>query len=305
MMFKQKLIAAIVFTTSAANAQTNMLHRYKDPVFQEVTISKGLSYDTDTTARNKAHLFDLYQPENDHTALRPLIIWMHGGGFKFGSKNSKGIQIWSKTFAQRGYVCAAVNYRLSSRDPLFNFSELQKSCYYAVQDIRMAIDYFRQHYQQYRIDTTKIILAGNSAGAMIALQTAYSKNADLAKMAGINDTTSNQPGFVKVAGVINFWGAIFDLNWLKNTSVPIVSVLGSNDGVVPPTHKSAPLYGGEDIHKQAEALGIPNKLKVYEGYSHELEKHFNPFIPSGGNTQKRWLEAGEFAADFLYETIFK
>jgi dienelactone hydrolase len=228
---------------------------------------------------------------------------MHGGGFKFGTKEAKGIQIWCKSFAQRGYVCAAINYRLSKRNPLFHFNELQKNCYYAVRDAKMAVAYFKQHHSEYNIDPDKIILAGNSAGGVIALQAAYSTDAELAKMAGITDAVATDQGIFKVAGVINFWGAIFDLNWLKNTNVPIISVLGSKDNIVPPTHKSAPLYGGIDIHKQADTLHIPNDLKVFDGYSHELRKHFNPFFSSDVETQKRWLEAGQFTADFLYKIL--
>jgi hypothetical protein len=89
------------------------------------------------------------------------------------------------------------------------------------------------------------------------------------------------------------------------TRVPIVSALGSNDGLISPTHKSAPLYGGEDIHTTADSLHIPNKIKIFEGYSHELQKHFNPIFPVGSGTEQRWLEAGQFAADFLYNSLFK
>jgi hypothetical protein len=65
------------------------------------------------------------------------------------------------------------------------------------------------------------------------------------------------------------------------------------------------MYGGSDINKKADALGIPNTLKVFVGYSHELQKHFNPFFSGDEGTQKRWLEAGQFAADFLYPLLFK
>ena len=306
-MFKQSLLLLTIFCISlSAKAQTDSPVKFKDIIFADITVDKDLCYFPNASpAEKKSFLFDLYQPKDDHSAPRPLIIWMHGGGFKFGTKEAKGIKLWSKTFAQRGYVCAAINYRLSKKDPLFNFNELQKSCYHAVQDLKTAVEYFKQHHAGYNIDPDKIILAGNSAGGLIALQAAYSTDAGLAKMAGITDTGTNHPGVLKVAGVINFWGAIFDLNWLKNARVPIVSVLGSKDGIVPPTHKSAPLYGGVDIHEKANSLAIPNELKIFESYSHELQKHFNPFFSGGKGTQKRWLEAGQFAADFLYNSLFK
>ena len=306
-MLKNTLLLVIIICfTQKTQAQLAKQLRYKDTIFSNVTIDKDLSYNPVASHdERKAYLFDLYQPKDDHSAPRPLIIWMHGGGFKFGTKAAKGIRIWSKSFAKRGYVCAAINYGLSKKDPLFNFDELQKSCYNAVLDVKMAVEYFKLHHNEYNIDPEKIILAGNSAGGIIALQAAYSTNAELAKMAGLTDTTENGRHIYKVAGVINFWGAIFNLDWLKNTRVPIVSVLGSNDGIVPPTHKSAPLYGGIDINEKADKLGIPNKLKVFDGYSHELQKHFNPIFPSGKSTQKRWLEACQFAADFLYDNVIK
>ncbi len=300
------LCFCLICVTLSAKAQTVKPVKYKDIIFSDIAIDKDLSYAPDASPdKKKSFLFDLYQPTDDHSAPRPLIIWMHGGGFKFGSKDAKGIKLWSKTFAQRGYVCAAINYSLSKKDPLFNFSELQKSCFYAVQDVKTAIAYFKKHHADYNIDPDKIILAGNSAGGLTALQTAYSTNAQLAKIAGVNDSSTDQQGILKVAAVMNFWGAIFTLDWLKNTRVPIVSVLGSNDDIVSPTHKSAPLFGGVDIHKEADILRIPNELKIYEGYSHELDKHFNPLFTGGNATQKRWLEAGQFAADFLYITLFK
>jgi dienelactone hydrolase len=308
-MFKQSIaLLSIAFISISAFAQTAKCFRYKDIIYSDIRIDKELSYFPNVPKdEKKAYQFDLYQPNGDSTHNRPLIIWMHGGGFKFGTKEAKGIQLWSKTFAQRGYVCAAINYRLSKKNTLFHFDELLKASYYAVQDAKMAVEYFKKHHKEYNIDPDKIILAGNSAGGIIALQTAYASNAELARMAKLPDTVEGAKAreIFKVAGVINFWGAIFDLDWLKNTQVPIVSVLGSNDGVVPPTHKSAPLYGGIDIQTKANALKIPNELKIFDGYSHELQKHFNPIFPVSKSTHERWLEAGQYAADFLYDRLFK
>jgi acetyl esterase/lipase len=296
------LILAFTLPASAQNT------RYKDLIFKEVTVDKDLSYNLNAPADDKkAYLFDLYQPKDDQAQNRPLIIWMHGGGFKFGSKKAKGIKVWGTTFAQRGYVCVGLNYRLSKKNPLFHFSELQKASYYAVQDLKLALEYFRNNAKRFRIDPDKIILAGNSAGGMIALQAAYASNVELAKMVGIPDSvpSTKSPERVRVAAVVNYWGGIYDLNWLKNARVPIVDVYGSNDHIMAPTHKSAPLYGGQSIHEKADALHIPNALKVFDGYSHELQKHFNPIFGVSKGTERRWLEAGQFTADFLYDTVIK
>lgn len=299
----------LVFCLFARNMHAQSNQRYKDFVFNNIKVEKDLNYNLAAGDKaGKSYLFDLYQPQGDTVQQRPLIIWMHGGGFKFGSKDDRNIQLWCKTFAQRGYVCVGLNYRGSKKNTLFNFDELTRACYLAVQDLKIAVAFFKTNATTYRIDPGKIILAGNSAGGMISLQAAFSKNDELAVLAKVppgEKAKDNADEPMKIAAVINFWGAIYNLNWLKNAKTPIVCVLGSKDSVIPPTHKSAPLYGGVDIHNEADRIGLPNELKVFEGYSHELQKHFNPFFSGSKATQERWLQAGQFAADFICKNIVK
>lgn len=306
-MFKYFILLNIIsVATLPALGQNTQPKRYKDIVFAGVTVTKDVPYGTSVpaSAHNKTLLLDVYQPEGDSTRnARPLIIWMHGGGFKFGSKNAAGMQIWSSSFAQRGYVCAAINYQLSKKHPLANVKDLVHGCADAIEDVKQAMSFFKENQNKYGIDTSRIILAGNSAGGMIAFQAAYSTPAELAKLAGdsANNLLANQP--LKIAAVVNFWGALFNLGWLNNANVPIVSVHGRNDKIVPIGHTSSSFYGSLPIHVTADSLHIPNRLKVYEGFSHELQKHFNPLF-AGGAAKRRWMEAGQFAADFLYDTIF-
>lgn len=144
-MLKRQILAfcalLLVYTAIAQNPTGK---RYKDIVFNDITIDKDLSYNPGTSEDLKnSYLFDLYQPQNDDVRARPLIIWMHGGGFKFGSKTAKGVKLWSKTFAQRGYVCASINYRLSKEHPLRHFEDLMRATYYGTQDAILAVAYFR------------------------------------------------------------------------------------------------------------------------------------------------------------------
>lgn len=251
-------------------------------------------------------MFDFYEAAGDTSARRPLIVWMHGGGFKFGSKRSKGIRIWSNAFAKRGYVCAAINYPLSKKNTLRNFNALIKACADAVQNMSEVIQYFNTHASEFRIDTGRIILAGNSAGAIIALQTAYASSGDLQKKIADRDRMVNPTVLVKknIAAVINFWGAVFDTSWLNNSSIPIVSVHGRKDNIVPYKNNGSSLFGSWIIHQKAQELGIQNRLKTYDRFGHELQKHFIPILRSGA-TKRRWRESGNFAAEFLYEYLFR
>ncbi len=306
---RRYLLTGFLLLVIAADSQDRGSNKYKNEVFPDVTIQKDLSYSPGKHpgTKEKFYRLDMYAPTGDTTQLRPLIIWLHGGGFTFGSKKAPGIQLWSETFARRGYVCAALNYRLGGTKALFNFTALKKGCYDAVTDVQEAVAWFKKNHTQFGIDTNRIILAGNSAGGMIALQAVYSSQAELAADARIPGAellpvTPNPAG---VAAVINLWGGLFDISWLKNAHVPIFNVYGDQDKIVPFDHKDTSLYGGYAIHQRARSLGIPSGLKVYEGYSHELQKHFNPIFTPGAATQQRWLEAGQLAADFLSEHLFR
>ena len=296
--------------------------QYRDTVFSAVRVEPNLAYRSPLPKgkAGKAYRFDLYEPgEGGATesaglpatvagaAGRPLIIWMHGGGFRFGSRKAAGARFWCTSFARRGYLCASIDYRMTVKKTLTSFPALVKGCSIAVEDGREAVAYFKAHYKTWNIDTNRIVLGGNSAGGIIALQAAYSEPDQLLKLAG--DTAQaplthpgdgaslTHPG--GVAAVINFWGAMFETDWLNNARVPIVSVHGGNDHIVRPGRKGAHFFGSLSIHVKADSLSIPNRVKIYDGYSHELQKHFNPFF-TGRAAKRRWQEAGQFAADFLY-----
>lgn len=233
-MFKTIATAfLLVICTPACWCQpAEMPVKCKDFVFEKVQVQKDLQYATGP-GNTRYSRFDFYEAAGDSSAGRPLIIWLHGGGFKFGNKKSGGLPLWSKTFARRGYVCASINYRLSKRHPLKNFADLVQGCADAVEDVHKAIRFFKQHCSQFRIDTNRIIVGGNSAGGMIALQAVYSSAAELAQLAHMGDSTSaaaHRHNPEHIAAVINYWGAIFDLQWLQNARVPIVSVHGKKIG---------------------------------------------------------------------------
>lgn len=277
-------------------------------IFKSVSITANQSYRSAgmPKAKSRDYLIDIYQPKNDSRTGRPLIIWIHGGGFKFGHKRTRGTPIWSKTFARRGYVCIAMNYRRSKRNPLGNFREMLSSCYNAMDDLNHLVAWSKQNAGKLGIDTNRIILAGNSAGGMIALQSAYSSLNNMAVLAKRSDslTASRIVNQNNAAAVINFWGAVFDSTWLKNARVPIVSAHGTLDRVVPFDHLIVPVYGSAVVHRQAALFDIPNSLKAYQGYTHELQLPFHPIFYSK-KAKNRWLEAGQFAADFLYEKVIK
>ncbi|HTL09338.1 MAG TPA: alpha/beta hydrolase [Chitinophagaceae bacterium] len=308
-MFSRLLpVIVISFTALSAFAQPSPGGvAYKDAIYSTVVQQKNLTYRQDPALKKRDCLYDWYEASADTAARRPLIIWLHGGGFKFGKKRSGGLPLWSKAFARRGYVCAAINYRRSKKHPLKNYPDLVEGCADAVEDTKEAIRYFKQHAKAFRIDSNHIILAGNSAGGMIALQAVYSSPAEMARLIHRGDSVSASAQLHNpehVAGIMSYWGALFSLKWLQNGKIPLVTVHGSKDRVVPNNDPSKGLYGSQLIHTTADSLQIPNAIKIFDGYAHELQKHFNPLF-AGGPARKRWVSAGNFAAAFLYDTLFR
>jgi acetyl esterase/lipase len=282
--------------------------RFRDIIYDGITIDKNVSYSENIAVGmpKKFYAADIYEAIGDHSQKRPLIIWLHGGAFKFGSKNAAGTSLWCGTFSQRGYVCVAINYRLNKRNPLFKKKTFYKGCYEALEHVSKAVRFFKQNALKYRIDTNTIILAGNSAGGMIALQYVYSNCSELKKLINPAQTNFDAPddSSSTIKAVINFWGAIFNEEWLRNARTPIVSVHGKKDKLVPIADTKKSMYGSYIIHKQADLLGIPNRIKVYDDYAHELHRRFIP-VGASKATKHRWLEAGQFAADFLYDELFR
>ena len=60
---------------------------------------------------------DIYYPRNDRADLRPLLVMLHGGGFKDGDKRDTTVVEWCRHFASLGYVVSSVNYRKDTGGP--------------------------------------------------------------------------------------------------------------------------------------------------------------------------------------------
>jgi acetyl esterase/lipase len=299
------ILSVLIFTNTQAQPKSSV--RYKDILFEKVDRKRNLSYQEQETpgVKKRFHKFDWYESAEDKNRRRPLIIAMHGGGFKLGNKASDSTPFWAREFAKRGYAVASINYRKSKKKPLSRFEDLADGCFEALKDLQLAIDYFKRNHEQYGIDPDQIILAGNSAGGMMALHEVCSSESELAaylKHANSNslDTTHNPN---RVLAAINMWGSIYDSTWIKNARVPIVSIHGSKDRVVPSNTVAGPFFGTEIIAREAHRAGVPHYVQLYEGAGHELHKHFNPVFGGGPGARRRWRDMTQRIAAYLQEEL--
>ncbi|HWB62563.1 MAG TPA: PKD domain-containing protein [Chitinophagales bacterium] len=278
-----------------AGAQANCAtQRYIDTVFHSVKIDTGIYFGTATPygllAQPQDLYLDFYQPAGDTALLRPLIIYQFGGGFVIGWREEPDIPQFCNYFAQLGYAVATIDYRIGL-DPLDTNSTV-RAYYRGVQDERAAIRYLCQHAQQYRIDTSRIILTGTSAGCFCAFGNTYTDDSDrpastygstleptdmgCMDCSGNNDYGRRIP---KIKAIVNMWGAIFDTSFIQLwKAVPTISFQGDQDVLVPYTYGYPfqlpvfpKVYGALPIHYRMDNVGILNELHPLVGYGHEPE----------------------------------
>ncbi|HBL48309.1 alpha/beta hydrolase [Gimesia sp.] len=103
----------------------------------------------------RAWKLDLVMPRERSETPRPAIIFVHGGGWSSGDKGRGIFRSGPVEYANLGYVCISVNYRLSDDDPF-------PAC---LQDVKCAVRWLRAHADKYNVDPNRIGGYGNSAGA--------------------------------------------------------------------------------------------------------------------------------------------
>ena len=96
---------------------------------------------------------DVYLPLDDQDEPRPAIVHVHGGAWMVGSRKEQGVPLLGH-LAANGWVGFNVDYRLSPR-----------SAWPAhIDDVRHAIEWVKDHADEYNVDREFIAITGGSAG---------------------------------------------------------------------------------------------------------------------------------------------
>jgi alpha/beta superfamily hydrolase len=289
---KKLLLVILFFTPSVSFCQFIQYcgtPRYDSEVFSTVDLTSDIIYGSNNVAGGGPTdlTLDIYQPANDTAAVRPLIIWAHGGSFIAGTKNDADVTSLCEHFSKRGYVCASINYRLGFATFPPNGGEAKRAVFRAVQDMKAAIRYFRKDAatsNTYRIDPNLIFAGGSSAGAFTALHLAYldepselPADIDTTLMGGMEGNSGN-PGYSsQVNAIINLCGALGDKTWIKPGDEPVVSMHGTNDNTVPYATDTiiflgfVPIMqvdGSYSISAYANSIGLMNDMYTFFGADH-------------------------------------
>ncbi|MEJ7831954.1 MAG: alpha/beta hydrolase [Nocardioides sp.] len=159
---------------------------------QGVKVERNIAFND----HGRRGLLDVYLPaEGVPDGGAPVLLQVHGGAWTIGNKDQQGIPLMQH-LAAKGWVCVAINYRLSPRDAFPAH----------VIDVKQAIAWIKEHIASYGGDPGYIAITGGSAGGHLAALTALTAG-----------DTSWQPGFeeadtsVQVAvphyGVYDFAGS--------------------------------------------------------------------------------------------------
>ena len=220
-------------------------------------------------------IIDLYLPQNI-SKDRPLIIFMHGGGFSGGSpKNEQEIN-FAHIAAAKGYVVGLISYRLTRKGQLFGCNYPAegkiKTFKMAAEDFMDSVDFMLDHAEEYGIDPEKIIVGGSSAGAEAVLNAVYNPQLMF----------SLEREAVDFKAVISLAGAIVDVRYLtQKLNVPGIFFHGTADNLVPyataPHHYCEPaqvgylmLDGSKTITEKLAELDTSFLFYSYKDAGHEI-----------------------------------
>jgi acetyl esterase/lipase len=296
------LSLSILFLSGALSAAPV---RYKDPVFANVTATSNIQYGSAVayTGATQNLLLDVYQPAGDTAKSRPLFLFIHGGGFSGGTKTDGDIVFLCQTFAKKGYVTASFEYRLQSTAT--TKQTMGAEVLRAVQDAKAAVRFLRAHKADYKIDDSRIMMGGTSAGGVLSLEYAYF---DEDEIPGYIDTNaiggvegrSGTPGVSSaINGIVNCWGGVGDSTWLYDGKLPVISFHGTADPTVPYDvgyslgNPDLTTFGSACVHRVLTRAGVRSVLKPFPGMGHGIP---------GGDPRVDTLVA--MTTDFAYDVLF-
>lgn len=179
---------------------------------------------------NDAYL-DVFYPQTLQSpdAILPTIVWVHGGAWISGNKSH--VANYLKILASHGYTTVGIGYSIAPEQQ-YPMPQIQ---------LNDAIAYLQQQAKRFHIDTSRIVLAGDSAGAQIAAQmAAMTTDPTYAEKVGIRPVL--QPGQLKAA-LLNCGGydiALVNFNGSFGSFLKTVlwSYSGTKDFLVAPEFQS-------------------------------------------------------------------
>jgi acetyl esterase/lipase len=131
-------------------------------------------------------------PRKDAAGPRPVLLQIHGGAWILGDKSQQGLPLMLH-LAASGWICVAINYRLSPRS---TFPDHLIDC-------KLALRWIREHIAEYGGDPDFVAVTGGSAGGHLASLVALTAN-DPRYQPGFEGVDTSVQACVPFYGVYDF-----------------------------------------------------------------------------------------------------
>ncbi len=254
----------------------------------DVVYAEGLSHETlnSQEAQVIPLTLDIYYPDNTDTN-RPVFMFIHGGGFKGGSKTGGTALRLADYYTSRGWVFVSIKYRLQAAlgtipqewidypgNTPANLLDQYYAIYPAQRDAKAAMRWLVANADTYSINTEFITVSGGSAGAITAITLGISEPEDfrdeipLSQDPTLNSTNRVQSFNIKT--IVDFWGSdvaldlyeeVFGPNRFDANDPPLFIAHGTEDQTV--------LFSdAEELKAEYDRYQIPIAYYPLEGWGH-------------------------------------
>ncbi len=149
---KKAAIAIVLLLVAAVAGAQN------DPATERPADAPKPTYADVSYGPDERNKLDFWQAKGD--GPRPVVVFIHGGGFHRGDKSQvKELAKIKEEYLDKGISCCSINYRFTSQALLPA----------ALKDAARALQYIRAKAKEWNVDKSKIAVTGSSAGACTSL----------------------------------------------------------------------------------------------------------------------------------------
>jgi acetyl esterase/lipase len=205
------------------------------------------------------------------TANGACVIELFGGGWVRGHRGGHYAGVFQR-FAPLGYICVAPDYRLA---PATKWPG-------QLEDVRAAVEWTRENAARLGIDPGKIILAGYSAGAQLALIAAGEPDIDVAACvvyypANVRrqDDGSDHALMPPGSGEADY-ADLQPLNHLRAGFPPTLMICGTSDRFMVHT---------QQLFERLTSLGVPVEMHLLAGLDHIFDRY-----PEFADLSRDWCD---------------
>ena len=279
----RSIICLLLLTLLAGGVAAQDAQNWAVDLANSTRIVPNITYLTADSFESK---LDLYVPRGQASSPRPVVMYIHGGGWVGGAKESSMLQIMP--YLQMGWAAVNVEYRLGR-------VALAPG---AVEDCRCALRWIKNNAEQYGLDPDRIVVTGHSAGGHLSLTTGMlTADAGLDRRCPTRNPDGNRADAalpeMSVAAIVNWFGItdvgdlvegpnaktyavawmgsmpnwekvaerVSPLNYVRKGLPPILTIHGDADTIVPYQHAVR-------LHESLEKTGVTNHLHTVPGGGH-------------------------------------